>query len=749
MKQRPEFNLEEQVAARVGLSMKQVRPTLDLLEEGATIPFIARYRKDRTGALDEVQIQQIDEARQGVIELEKRRAYVLETIGEQGKLTEELEKQIREAEDLVRLEDLYLPYRPKRRTRAQKARELGLEPLADWLMEKPIEDSELIARPYICEELPETEKVWAGARDIVAERISENPELRASLRRLFEDRASLRSKVVAGKEEEGAKYRDYFEFSEPIRTLPSHRILAIMRGFMEGVLRMDIAPSEEEALAMIAEIYLGPGRPNREWMEKAIKEAYQRLLHPSLESEFRQILKQRADEEATEVFAANLKQLLLSPALGSRRILAVDPGIRTGSKLVCLDEKGDLLHTDLIYLFDKKGDRGLQAETKVRELVSRYHPEAIAIGDGTAGRETEQFIRGLNLNLPLFLVNEDGASIYSASPIAREEFPDEDITVRGAVSIGRRLMDPLAELVKIDPKSIGVGQYQHDVNPGRLKEKLDQTVVHCVNAVGVDLNTASRHLLRYVSGIGPSLASSLVEYRKEIGRFRSRKQLLEVPKFGEKTFEQAAGFLRVRDGEEVLDRTAAHPETYPLVERMAADLQVEVEQLLGNDALLDKIDPKRYMDEQTGKHTIHDLIAELRKPGRDPRPLAEAFEFAPVFSMEELYPGMILPGIVSNITRFGAFVDIGVKQDGLVHVSEMADRYVKDPAQVVQLNQKVNVKVLEIDLGRKRISLSIKQAREGSAPDARPGRREKKPKQGEERSLDQALAQWKSRLKGS
>ncbi len=746
MKERTAIHWEDKVAARVGIPLHQVRAAMELLEEGATVPFIARYRKDRTGALDEVQIQGIEEARREVMEMEKRRAYILETIENQGKLTEELENQIRQAESMARLEDLYLPYKPRRRTRAQKAREWGLEPLALLLMDQKVDDLEKEAQPYIREELPTVEKVLAGARDIVAEKISEDPGIRDSLRRLYEDLASLKSKVLEGKEEEGAKYRDYFDFSELIRSLPSHRILAIMRGFMEGVLRMEISPPEEQALARIAEVYLPAGRPNREWMEKAIKESYQRLLQPSLESEFRQSLKQKADEEATEVFAENLRQLLLSPPLGSRRILAIDPGIRTGSKLVCLDEKGDLIHSDLIYVLDK-GERASQAAAKVRDLVSRHRLEAIAIGDGTAGRETEQFIRDLDLGLPVFLVNEDGASIYSASPIAREEFPDQDITVRGAVSIGRRLMDPLAELVKIDPKSIGVGQYQHDVNPTRLKEKLDQTVVHCVNAVGVNLNTASRHLLSYVSGIGPSLASSLVAYRKEIGKFRSRKQLLEVPKFGEKTFEQAAGFLRVTDGEHILDKTAVHPESYALAERMAADLQVSLDQLLGNDALLDKIDLNRYLDAQTGMHTLKDLVAELRKPGIDPRPMAEAFEFAQVFRMEDLHTGMILPGIVSNITRFGAFVDIGVKQDGLVHVSEMAYRYIKDPSEVVKLNQKVTVKVLEVDFERQRISLSMKQAKEGNSP-ASPSRgRAKKAKGEENRTVDEALVQLKSRFR--
>lgn len=749
MKENVETHIGEAVAQRAGLPLQQVKATLQLLEEGATIPFIARYRKDRTGALDEVQIQQIETHRQEVIELEKRRKFILETIGQQGKLTEALEKQVRAAETLNVLEDLYLPYKPKRKTRAQAARELGLEPLALVIKEQEISDLEQAAQAYLGEKLPSVDKVLAGARDIIAEAIHEDLEVRASLRALFSESGKLMSRILPDKESEGEKYRDYFDFSAPISGLPSHRILAIMRGFMEGVLRMEIAPDEEAALALIEKVYLRPNPATRAFMQKAIKDAYRRLLQPSLESEFRQQLKLAADEDATEVFAENLKQLLLSPPLGSRRMLAIDPGIRTGSKIVCLDEKGDLLHTDLIFISEKEEKRK-QAAAKIRQLVAQFSLEVVAIGDGTAGRENEQFIRELNLDLPLFLVNEDGASIYSASATGREEFPDQDITVRGAVSIGRRLMDPLAELVKIDPKSLGVGQYQHDVNPHRLKEKLDQTVVHCVNAVGVNLNTASRHLLSYVSGIGPSLAANLVEYRAQIGKFRSRKQLLEVPKFGAKTFEQAAGFLRVTDGEDALDRTAIHPESYALVARLASDLKMDVEGLLGNEERLNQINIAQYVKDGIGKHTLTDLIAELKKPGRDPRPMAETFAFAPVYKMEDLYVGMILPGIVSNITRFGAFVDIGVKQDGLVHISEMADRYITDPSEAVKLNQKIKVKVLEVDLARKRISLSIKQAQDpakGSKSKAdRTGKGKGKTAGSQTRSVDEALAQLKSRF---
>ncbi|MGN6568531.1 MAG: helix-hairpin-helix domain-containing protein, partial [Flavipsychrobacter sp.] len=534
----------------------------------------------------------------------------------------------------------------------------------------------------------------------------------------FEDSATLQSKVLADKETEGVKYKDYFDFSEPISKVPSHRILAVLRGFMEGVLRMNIAPDEEATLQMLEQLFIKKQNDTTAQLQRAVKDAYRRLLQPSLESEFRMALKQKADEEAIAVFAENLRQLLLSSPLGGKRMLAIDPGYRSGCKVVCLNESGELQKTDLIYIHEP--GRLQDAEHRIRGLVAQYDVQIIAIGDGTAGRETEQFIKKLNLGKPIFLVNEDGASIYSASEIGREEFPDYDLTVRGAVSIGRRLMDPLAELVKIDPKSIGVGQYQHDVNQVRLKEKLDQTVVSCVNLVGVNLNTASKHLLSYVSGIGPSIAENIINYRKEVGKFSNRKQLMKVPRLGNKAYEQCAGFLRIPDGDNALDASAVHPETYEVVAKMAEDLGVDVQKLIGNESLLSQIDFRKYISESMGEHTLRDIINELKKPGLDPRSEAQQFEFAEIFGIEDVKPGMVIPGIVTNITRFGAFVDIGVKQDGLVHVSEISHTYITDPSEALKLNQKVTVKVMEVDVARKRISLSIKQAQEAPAKRERP-----------------------------
>jgi len=557
-----------------------------------------------------------------------------------------------------------------------------------------------------------------GARDIIAESINENADVRNTLRKLFEDKASLQSKIISDKETEAAKYKDYFDFSEPIRQVPSHRVLAVLRGFMEGLLRMTISPEEEEALDRIESQVIKNRNAAAEQVKKAAKDAWKRLLQPSLETEFRASLKQKADEDAIQVFAENLRQLLLGSPLGSKRLLAIDPGYRTGCKLVCLDEKGELKETSLIFIHES--GRQDQSVAIVKHLVSKHDIEAIAIGDGTAGRETEQFIKKIGLGLPVFLVNEDGASIYSASEIAREEFPDQDITVRGAVSIGRRLMDPLAELVKIDPKSIGVGQYQHDVNQFRLKEKLDHTVVSCVNLVGVNLNTASKNLLSYVSGINTGIAENIIKYRNELGKFSSRKQLLKVPRLGEKAFEQSAGFLRIKDAEHPLDATGVHPESYALVEKMAADLGVNITELIGNTEKLNGIDPKKYIGPLTGEHTVKDILNELKKPGLDPRSEVQQFEFAQIFSIEEVTAGVIVPGVVTNLTRFGAFIDIGVKQDGLVHVSEISHEYINDPAEKLKLNQKLMVKVLEVDLARKRISLSIKQAEEGGKSERRP-----------------------------
>ncbi len=701
------------IAQKLQIKPAQAQAVLDLLEEGATIPFIARYRKDKTGNLDEVQVQQVQEEAKFLKEFTERKAFIEKTITEQEKMTEELQKKLDAATTINELEDIYLPYKPKRKTRAQTAKENGLEPLAQLLLDQKDTDLEKEAAAFINEKIKTAEDALQGARDIIAELVNEDAQVRAKLRRLFETEGLLISKMVADKETEGAKYKDYFDFSEPINKIPSHRVLAVMRGFLEGCLRMSIEPVEEHALEILEELYIKGMSTASSHLAKAIKDAYRRLLQPSLETEFRTALKTRADEDAINVFAENLRQLLLSSPLGSKKILAIDPGYRTGCKVVCLDEKGELKKTDLIFVHEP--NKLIAAEYTIKGLVQEYGIEAIAIGDGTAGRETEQFIKGLQLGLPVFMVNEDGASVYSASETAREEFPDQDVTVRGSVSIGRRLMDPLAELVKIDPKSIGVGQYQHDVNPFRLKERLDQTVVSCVNSVGVNLNTASKHLLAYVSGIGGSLAANIVKYRNEIGRFSDRKQLLEVPRLGGKAFEQCAGFLRIKDGSNVLDESAVHPEAYATVQQMAADLSVTVKDLVGKQELLNTIDPKKYVTGELGELTIRDIIKELNKPGLDPRAEVQQFEFANIFKIEDVKVGMEVPGVVTNITRFGAFVDIGVKQDGLVHVSEIAHQYITDPAEVLKLNQQVKVKVVEVDLARKRIALSIRQTQEPPA----------------------------------
>lgn len=714
----------QEVASRLQLRIQQVEATLTLFAEGATIPFIARYRKDRTGALDEVQIQQVQDTAKFLQEFSERKAFIEKTIGEQGKMTDALQSKINASTTLSELEDIYLPYKPKRKTRAQTARENGLEPLALQLLEQKAMDVAGTAGGFVNEKVATPEDALQGARDIIAETINEDAVVRGKMRKLFEQKATLQSKVVPDKETEAIKYKDYFDYSEPVSTVPSHRILAVLRGFLEGFLRVAIGPEEEAALQQIEDQYVRSSNEAGEQVKKAVKESYRRLLQPSLESELRTMLKTKGDEDAIAVFAENLRQLLLSSPLGSKRVLAIDPGYRTGCKVVCLDEKGDLLINDLIYVHE--ANRADASAAKLRHLVSQYHIEAFAIGDGTAGRETEQFVKRLELGLPIFLVNEDGASVYSASETARQEFPEQDVTVRGAVSIGRRLMDPLAELVKIDPKSIGVGQYQHDVNQVRLKERLDQTVVSCVNQVGVNLNTASKHLLSYVSGIGPSLAENIVRYRSEVGKFSRRRELLKVPRLGDKAFEQCAGFLRVKESEDPLDKSAVHPEAYSLVEAMARDLSVTVPELIGNETLVAKIPVKKYVSESFGEHTVKDILGELKKPGLDPRSEATQFEFASIYSIEEVQPGMILPGIVTNITRFGAFVDIGVKQDGLVHVSEVAHKYIEDPASVLKLNQQVQVKVLEVDKLRKRISLSIKQADPEGAATARGGRGERK-----------------------
>lgn len=698
------------IALKLNIRTAQAEAVLNLFAEGATVPFIARYRKDQTGNLDEVQILQIQDEAKFLKEFSERKAVIEKTITEQGKMTDALQEKLNKALTIAELEDIYLPYKPKRKTKALIARENGLEPLALLILEQKNIDVNTEALTFINDNIKTADEALQGARDIIAEMVNEDAQVRAKMRRLFEDTATLQSKVLADKETEGIKYKDYFDFSEPVSKIPSHRILAVLRGFLEGFLRMSIAPVEEDALEIIEQLYIKGMSASADQIRKAVKDAYRRLLQPSLETEFRTALKQKADEDAINVFAENLRQLLLSSPLGSKRILAIDPGYRTGCKVVCLDEKGELKKTDLIFVHE--ANRVYDAEYKIKELVKQYNIEAFAIGDGTAGRETEQFIKKLELGLPIFLVNEDGASVYSASEIAREEFPDRDITVRGSVSIGRRLMDPLAELVKIDPKSIGVGQYQHDVNQSRLKEKLDQTVVSCVNAVGVNLNTASKHLLSYVSGIGATLAENIVKHRSEIGKFSDRKELLKVARLGGKAYEQCAGFLRIKEGNNPLDASAVHPEAYSIVEKMAADAGTNVQALIGNETIIKNIDAKKYATEQIGELTIKDILNELKKPGLDPRSEAQQFEFASIYKIEDVKVGMVVPGVVTNLTRFGAFVDIGVKQDGLVHVSEIAHKYITDPNEVLKLNDKVQVKVTEVDIPRKRIALSIKQTQE-------------------------------------
>ena len=699
-----------EISIKYGLKNQQVAAVLALFDEGSTIPFIARYRKDKTGGLDEVQIQHIQDEAKFLKEFNERKTFIENTITGQLKMTPEIELRLKNANTISGLEDIYLPFKTKRKTKAHIARENGLQPLADSILEQLNVDLLAKAKEFLTENVPGIEEALQGARDIIAETINEDIRVREKLRILFQREATLQSKVVAGKEDEGIKYKDYYDFSELISKVPSHRILAVLRGFLEGFLRISISPDEATALVIPEDLYLSGMSAASEQIKKAVKDAWRRLLQPSLETECRTELKQKADEEAIAVFAENLRQLLLSAPLGSKRILAIDPGYRTGCKVVCLDEKGALLQTGLIYVHE--GNKQYEAEHIIKDYVTKFSIQAFAIGDGTAGRETEQFIKKLQLGLPVFMVNEDGASIYSASEIAREEFPDKDVTVRGSISIGRRLMDPLAELVKIDPKSIGVGQYQHDVNQMRLKERLDQTVVSCVNLVGVNLNTASKHLLSYISGIGETLAGNIIKHRNELGKFSSRKELLKVPRLGGKAFEQCAGFLRITDGLNPLDASSVHPEAYPLVEQMAVDLATEVSNLIGNETLIRQIDETKYHNEQFGELTITDILNELKKPGLDPRSEVQQFEFANIYKIEDVSAGMIVPGVVTNITRFGAFVDIGVKQDGLVHVSEISHTYITDPNQVLKLNQHVQVKVTEVDVPRKRIALSIKQTLE-------------------------------------
>ncbi|RIV21655.1 RNA-binding transcriptional accessory protein [Fibrisoma montanum] len=699
---------EQRVAAQLNLNARSVANTIDLLNGGATVPFIARYRKEATNQLDEIQIQQIRDTYQKLLDLDKRRDAILKSIDEQGKLTPELRRKLESVDSLTELEDLYLPYKPKRKTRATVAIERGLEPLADLIFSQRENDVERIAKRYVNEQVPTVADALQGARDIMAERISEDADARQRIRNLFEREAIISSKVRKGKDAEGAKYRDYFDFAEPLRRVPSHRLLAIRRGEAEGILAVSISPDEDAAVERLERQFLRGLPGSKEQVALAIRDGYKRLLKPSLETEFDKLSKDKADQEAIRIFADNLRQLLLSPPLGQQRVLAIDPGYRTGCKVVCLDAQGNLLADTVIYLAQSEAQKQQAAQT-VRRLVEQYKIDAIAIGNGTAGRETEEFVRELSLGKALFMVSEQGASIYSASEVARDEFPDKDVTVRGAVSIGRRLMDPLAELVKIDPKSIGVGQYQHDVDQTELKNSLDTVVESCVNQVGVSLNTASAYLLRYVSGLGPQLAGNIVAYRAQNGAFTSRDQLKKVPRLGPKAFEQAAGFLRIEGGRNPLDNSAVHPERYALVERMAADVGSTVADLIRKPELRKQIRPERYVTDSVGLPTLRDILAELEKPGRDPREQLAVFEYDErVRKPEDLHEGMVLNGVVTNITAFGAFVDVGVKQDGLVHVSQLANHFVSDPNQVVKLHQKVRVKVLEVDLVRKRIALTMK-----------------------------------------
>lgn len=708
----------ETIARELNLQPWQVFNTIKLMEGGATIPFMARYRKEMTGSLDEVMLAAIRDRHQQLTELEKRREFILESIASQEKLTPELEKEIRAADNITRLEDLYLPYKPKRKTRATIAREKGLEPLAKILMTQAPVDPEEKAEAFIDpeKEVENTEQALAGARDIIAEWVNESIPARENIRSLFEKEAVISSKPVKGRELEGIHYQNYYETSENLLKAPSHRVLAMFRGEEEGFLRISVEPEEERAIFRLNRIFIKGNNKASQQVEMAVKDSYKRLLQPSMETELRQIAKQKADEEAIRVFAGNLRQLLLAAPLGQKNVLAIDPGFRTGCKVVCLDRQGRLLHNETIYPHPPQNEVG-PAVSKIKNLVSAYGIEAIAIGNGTAGRETENFIRKIPFDRKLIsiMVNESGASVYSASAVAREEFPDYDVTVRGAVSIGRRLMDPLAELVKIDPKSIGVGQYQHDVNQQALQQSLEDTVITCVNQVGVELNTASKQLLSHVSGLGPSLAGNIVEYRNQNGEFKSRKELLKVKRFGDKAFEQAAGFLRIRNASNPLDRSAVHPESYTIVEKMAKTLNCTISDLIEKEELRTRINPRDFVTQTAGLPTITDILKELARPGRDPREQFDLFEFDnSINSIEDLKPGMILNGIITNITAFGAFVDIGVHQDGLVHVSQMANKFVRDPNEVVKLTMKVRVKVMEVDVARKRISLSMKDVPAGS-----------------------------------
>jgi uncharacterized protein len=701
------------ITRETGLQPRQVAATAVLLEEGATVPFIARYRKEKTGELDEVQITTIRDRLEQLAELDKRREAILQSLSERNLLSSELQTKIDAAETLSTLEDIYLPFRPKKRTRATIAKERGLEPLAEILWAQlPQTNPQTEAAPFVdaAKEVPDAAAALAGARDILAERMNDDASARAKLRELYLSEGMLISKVVSGKEEEGAKFKDYFDWKEPAAKAPSHRILAMRRGEEEGFLYTRLTPPEEQATAILEGLFVRNAGPAAHEVRLAAHDCYKRLLGFAMEGEARVHFKKRADEEAVRVFAENLRELLLAAPLGQKTVLAIDPGFRTGCKVVLLNQQGKLIANDVIYP-EKSAREQAEAAEMVKAIVKKFSVEAIAIGNGTASRETEAFIRklGLPASIPIVMVNESGASIYSASEAAREEFPNHDITVRGAVSIGRRLMDPLAELVKLDPKSIGVGQYQHDVDQSALKRSLDDVVISCVNSVGVELNTASKHLLSYVSGLNSRTAANLVAFRDENGPFQSRKELLKVPGMGPKTFEQAAGFLRIRGGLHPLDASSVHPERYELVDKIASDLGCSVPDLLADSSKRAKIDPKKYVSAEVGLPTLQDILSELSKPGRDPRQQFEAFSFAEgVEKMEDLQPGMKLPGIVTNVTAFGVFVDIGVHQDGLVHISQIADTFVKNPADLLKVGQRVQATVMEVDQTRKRISLSLK-----------------------------------------
>ena len=698
------------ISKSLQLNSRNVENTVNLLQEGATIPFISRYRKEVTGGLDEVAVENIKTLHENYKELQKRKEFIVATITEQEKMTPELSEKIENCWDSTILEDIYLPYKPKRQTRAEIARKKGLEDLAVWLMKQQHGLPTDKAKAFLTSEVETVEDALKGASDIIAEWVNEDARARQDVRSIFEREAEITSKVIKGKEEEGEKYSDYFDFVGLLSRCPSHRLLAIRRGESEGFLRVSISPDDDHCVNRLIQRFVVNSSEAADYVESAVKDGYKRLMKPSMETEFATLSKEKADDAAIAVFAENMRQLLLAPPLGQKRVLAIDPGFRSGCKVVCLDEQGNLLHNETIYPHPPRNEFK-KAGNKIVKLVSTYKIDAISIGNGTASRETERFITNLRYEteVKVFVVSENGASVYSASKIAREEFPNYDVTVRGAVSIGRRLCDPLAELVKIDPKAIGVGQYQHDVDQGKLQKSLDQTVESCVNLVGVNLNTASKHLLVYVSGLGESLAQNIVDYRTEHGAFKSRKELMKVPRLGAKAFEQCAGFLRIPNAKNLLDNSAVHPESYPVVEKIAKDLNSTVKELINDKLLKEKIDLKKYATDTIGVATLKDILEELEKPGRDPRSKGESFEFNPdVKTIDDLKEGMVLPGIVTNITNFGCFVDVGIKENGLVHISELANRFVSNPTEVVSLHQYVQVKVMSVDIERKRVQLSMK-----------------------------------------